>query len=476
MTRLTACILVWLWIPMVQAETPDPLTLEVQDHWTGDLDGMIERHQIRFLVVYNPMLYFLDGPVQRGASYEFDRTFEKWLNKRLKTRHLRVEAVFVPVSRDQLIPALLDGRGDIATANLTITPERRKRVDFSIPLMTGVKEVVVSGPRSPRVETLQDLSGKLIYVRRSSSYYESLRTLNRRFEEEGRKPAVLALIDDHLEDADLLEMLNAGILSLLVVDLHKARFWADVLPHIQVHEDIAVREGGEIAWAFRKGSPKLAEAANAFIAKHRKGTFTGNLLFKRYLQKNRWVRNNLTEKELKKFKEVIEFFKKYGDLYGFDALMLAALAYQESGLDQSKRSPQGAVGIMQILPSTAHDPNIAIEHIERIENNIHAGVKYLRFLYDRYYADQPMDKLDKVLFTFASYNAGPARIRRLRAEAEKRGLDPNRWFRNVEVVAARRIGQETVRYVRNIYKYYIAYRLLDEHLRKRAAISAMTAQ
>ncbi len=476
MTRLALCLIACGLVLASRAEVPAPLGLDINDHWTGDLDGMIERHRIRFLVVYNPMLYFLDGPVQRGASYELDRTFEKWLNHRLKKRTLRIEAVFVPVSRDQLIPALLDGRGDIATANLTITTERRKRVAFSTPLMTGVKEVVVSGPRSPEVKTLEDLSGKIVYVRRSSSYYESLKALNRRLRDRGLAPVVLALIDDHLEDADLLEMLNAGILTLLVVDLHKARFWADVLPDIQVHEDIAVREGAEIAWAFRKGSPKLAETVNAFIAKHRKGTLTGNLLFKRYLQKNRWVRNNLTDKELDKFKRVIALFKKYGGRYGFDALMLAALAYQESGLDQSKRSRQGAIGIMQILPSTARDPHIDIHHIERLDNNIHAGVKYLRFLYDRYFAKDPMDEMNKVLFSFASYNAGPARIRRLRAEAKKQGLDPNRWFRNVEVVAARRIGQETVRYVRNIYKYYIAYRLLDQHLRQREAISAMAGQ
>jgi membrane-bound lytic murein transglycosylase MltF len=71
-------------------------------------------------------------------------------------------------------------------------------------------------------------------------------------------------------------------------------------------------------------------------------------------------------------------------------------------------------------------------------------------------------KLDKALFAFASYNAGPARVQQLRKEAAKRGLDPNVWFQNVEYVAAEKIGQETVTYVSNIYKYYVAYRLIRE--------------
>jgi membrane-bound lytic murein transglycosylase MltF len=150
-------------------------------------------------------------------------------------------------------------------------------------------------------------------------------------------------------------------------------------------------------------------------------------------------------------------------MYDFDWLGVAALAYQESRIDQSKRSHAGAVGVMQLLPSTAADRNVGIPNIEKIEDNIHAGVKYIRFIVDRYYAEEPMDRLNKRLFAFASYNAGPAKVARLRREARVMGLDPNVWFRNVEIVAAKRIGRETVQYVSNIYKYYIAYRLIVDH-------------
>jgi len=169
--------------------------------------------------------------------------------------------------------------------------------------------------------------------------------------------------------------------------------------------------------------------------------------------------------ELKKFQDTVALFRKYADEYDFDYLKIMALAYQESHLDQSKRSDAGAIGIMQILPSTARDPNVNIPDIKILEKNIHAGNKYLRFLYDRYFNDSGIDPLNRILFTFASYNAGPGKMTRLRKEAAKMGLDPNVWFRNVEVVVAKRIGRETVQYVSNIYKYFVAYRLIVNQLR-----------
>ena len=158
----------------------------------------------------------------------------------------------------------------------------------------------------------------------------------------------------------------------------------------------------------------------------------------------------------------MDIFKKYANRYEFDYLMVAAQAYQESQIDQSKKSPAGAIGVMQLLPSTAADKNINIPEIHELENNIHAGTKYLRFISDRYFADGDIDPKNKLLLSFASYNAGPARIAKLRKEAEAQGLEPNKWFQNVELMAAKHIGRETVQYVSNIYKYWIAYKMIIE--------------
>jgi membrane-bound lytic murein transglycosylase MltF len=435
--------------------------------WTGDLDGMAKRGYIRALVAYSKTNYFLDGATQRGVTYEALVEFENYLNTKLGTKTVRVDVVIIPVRRDELLPALVDGRGDIAAANLTITPERSETVDFSIPLGSGVSELLVTSGRTPEADSTDDLSGMEIHARPSSSYWESLEELNRRFVDRGLVPAKLVAAPEFLEDEDLLEMVNAGLIPAMIVDSHKAGLWSDIFDNITVHENVAIRTGGEIAWAFRQNSPELAQLINEFAKGHRTGSLFGNVLLKRYFENNTWVRNNLADEDRERFKAMIDLFRKYGDQYDFDYLMLAALAYQESGLVQSKRSGAGAVGVMQMLPSTANDPNVGIQNINDLENNIHAGTKYLRFLRDRYFSDEAVDPVNQELLTFAAYNAGPAKIRRLRAEAAEKGLDPNVWFHNVELIAARRIGRETVSYVSNISKYHIAYQQIMAQLEYR---------
>jgi membrane-bound lytic murein transglycosylase MltF len=460
------CFVIFVFMPSAPLAQTDEVKemLKLTEVWTGDFDGMVKRRVIRALVVHNKMLYFLDCGAQRGTSYEGLKEFEKFVNKKLKTITLKINVVFIPVTRDKLLPALVKGLGDIAAANLTITPERKKIVDFSDPLLTNVSEILITGPAAPILKRLDDLAGKEIHVRPSSSYYGSLKRLNASFKKQGKPPVEIIPADEYLEDSDLLEMVNAGLIPMVIVDNHKARFWAEIFDHITLHPDIVVNTGGEIASAIRKNSPKLKAVVNEFVKGHKKGTLLGNIVFKRYLKTNKWARNSMSPKELKKFQDTVALFRKYADQYGFDYLKIIALAYQESQLDQSKRSKAGAIGIMQVLPSTARDPNVNIPEIKILEKNIHAGNKYLRFLDDRYFNDSSVDQLNQLLFTFAYYNAGPARVARLRKEAAKMGLDPNVWFGNVEVVAAKRIGRETVQYVSNIYKYYIAYRLIVDQL------------
>lgn len=440
--------------------------------WTGDLDGMIERRLIRVLTAYSKTFYFVNKGVQRGSTYELVRLFEDDLNKKLlkqkklKSKNLKVRVVLIPVARDELLPALVAGKGDIAASNLTITAERDKKVDFSTPVYRNVSELVVSGPASPSISSVEDLAGQVVFVRKSSSYYESLVALNRRLAEENKPAVVIKEAPEVLEDEDLIEMVNAGLIPLIVVDKHKADFWKQVFPNIKVHDEVAVRSGGEIAWALREKSPQLMAAVNDFISRHAHGTKTGNILLKRYLKNTKYVTDAASEAERKKFVTLIEFFKKYGDQYDVDWLLMAAQGYQESRLNQAVRSPVGAIGVMQVMPATGKE--LGVGDITKVEPNIHAGIKYMRWMINTYYGDEPMTKLDKALFSFASYNAGAGRIAQMRRAAAKRGLDPNVWFRNVEYVAAEKIGAETVTYVSNIYKYYIAYRLILEGQEERA--------
>ena len=411
-----------------------------------DFDGMLERRAVRVLVVYNKMMYFLDGATHRGITFEAFEQFEQYINKKYKFGARKLDMIYIPVPRDQLLPLLVEGYGDIAAANLTITDERLQTVDFTDPGYTGVSELLVTGPAAPDIGSVDDLAGQTLHVRQSSSYFESLTALNRDFESRGLSPIQLELADEYLEDGDLLELVGAGVIPMVVVDSHKAAFWQDVLDNIKVREDIKLREGGEIAWAIRKDSPKLKAISNEFLKTIRKGMLLGNILLKRYLVENKWVKNPTTEAEMKKFNATVDLFIEYSGQYDFDWIMMIALGYQESRLDQSVRSQAGAIGIMQVLPSTAKDPNVGIPDIEVIENNVHAGTKYLRFLRDRYFSDDQIDEVNQTLFAFASYNAGPARVRSLRAKAAEKGLDPNVWFGNVEVISAEQIGREAVGY------------------------------
>jgi membrane-bound lytic murein transglycosylase MltF len=456
--------------PTPAAQEPDEtLTIDlakVQKPWSGDLDGMIERRSIRVLTVNSKTIYFVDKGVLRGTAVDYARLFEEDLNKKLraekklKNKNLKVRLIFIPVQRDELLPWLVAGKGDIVAAGLTVTPESQKRVDFTTAGLTNVSEVVVSGPASPKITSVDDLSGKEVFVRKSSSYYESLVALNKQFAA-AKKPLVkLKEAPETLEDEDLIEMLDAGLIPLIVVNKHLADFWKQIFPQIIVHDDVAVRTGGEIAWAIRKDSPQLKARLDDFAKRNKEGTSTGNQLLTRYLKNTKYVKSAASEQERKKFLALVQYFQKYGDKYDVDWVLMGAQGYQESQLNQNAKSAVGAVGVMQVMPATGKDMNVG--DIHQTEANIHAGIKYMRWMIDHYYGDEPMTPLDKALFAFASYNAGAGRISQLRREAAKRGLDPNVWFHNVEYVAAEKIGQETVTYVSNIYKYYIAYRLVLE--------------
>jgi membrane-bound lytic murein transglycosylase MltF len=264
-------------------------------------------------------------------------------------------------------------------------------------------------------------------------------------------------------------MMHAGLIDATVVDSYLATFWQQIFTNLRPHPDLVLRSRSEIAWAMRKDSPKLKATLDAFVAKNRVGTAMGNMILRRYLQSTRWARNATSASEMKRFDELSKYFKKYATQYKFEWLLLVAQGYQESGLDQTTRSPVGAIGVMQVMPTTAKDRNVNIPNIHLVEPNIHAGAKYLRFLVDQYFDDPGIDNVNRHLFAFAAYNGGPNRIARLRREAAGQGLDPNKWFNNVELLAAQQIGRETVQYVSNIYKYYIAYRLVLDRAQERNA-------
>ena len=463
--------------PLPPSEIETALPPQVRDAMfkpvTGDLDEILARRLVRVGVTFNRTFYFVDKGLQRGVSADYGRMLEERINTSLKTGlDDTVHVVLMALPREQLLSALVEGKVDMVAAQVTVRPDLEKFVAFTNPTRMNVSQVVVTGPGAPTVASLADLSGQEVYARPGSSQLQNLQAASEKLKAQGKAPISVQTAPDNLEDDDLLEMVSAGLMPAVVVDDYLAKFWVKVFPKLTVHQDIAVGTGGNLAVAVRKVNPKLIEALNKFMKSYGPGTPFGESTERKYLVSTKYVTNAGATEEYKKFRKVIDLFKKYGQQYKLDFLLMAAQGYQESRLDQAAKSPVGAIGVMQVMPATGKELNVG--DIGVLESNIHAGVKYMRATEDAYFKDQPMTDLNKGLMTFASYNAGPGRIRQLRRETAKRGLDPNVWFGNVEVLVAERIGRETVTYVSNIYKYYVAYQLLaDENARKAAARAAV---
>jgi membrane-bound lytic murein transglycosylase MltF len=428
---------------------------------------------IRVLVPYSRTLYFNDKGRDGGITAENVRDFETYINRKYKTGKRPVTVYIVPTTRDQLLQKVAKGEGDIAAGNLTITESREAVVDFvPVDASKPVQEVVVLGSHAPRVDRVEDLAGRTVHVRRSSSYYESLDELNRRLLADGRDPITLKLVPEALEDEDMMEMANAGLIDIMVVDDWKARMWSQVLPKIDVRDDVVVRDGGVIGWGIRKESPKLTVALKDFADNHMLKTGVAAYRLKKYAGRVKQIRDPTQTSEWRRFEQTLALFNRYGDRYAFDPIMLAAQGYQESQLDQNAKSHVGAIGVMQVMPATGAE--LKVGDIRQIEPNIHAGAKYLDILMTKYFPDAHFSEANRPLFAFASYNAGPGNIAKMRKEAAKRGLDPDKWFNNVELVVAEKIGQETTTYVRNIYKYYVSYKLtLEAAQARRAAMESV---
>jgi membrane-bound lytic murein transglycosylase MltF len=314
---------------------------------------------------------------------------------------------------------------------------------------------------------IEDLAGRRVHVAAGTHLERELRALSDRLEAQGLEPVQIAA-PARLAVEDLLELVGAGVIELTVADAHVARVYARVHAGLVLHPDLVVHRGSSLGWAVRSDDPELRASLDAFLVAHSEGTLLGNLLFRRYYGRTTYARRSLLEPGHTMLDRYREVFERYAARYGFDWLAIAAQAYQESRLDPAARSRKGAVGLMQLLPSTAADPNVGIPDISTNDANVHAGVRYLAFLRDRYFSSNAIAPDARFDFALAAYNLGPNRVRELRDLASEQGLDANRWFGQVERVAASEVGREPVRYVAGVKKTWTAYRSFVEERALRA--------
>jgi membrane-bound lytic murein transglycosylase MltF len=444
------------------AARAEPPTAPARE-WKGDFSGMLERRLIRFALPHSRTLYVNDRGRDLGLSAELARDFERYVNrkyrKQLGSRPLVVQ--LIATQRNELLSSVTDGRADVAAGNLTVTESRAKLVDFVAPADGKPNtEIVLTRVNGVAIAAAEDLARKTVHVRRSSSYHESLLALNDRLKKEGKAPVRIVAVPEDLEDEDMMEMLNAGLLQVIIVDDWKARLWAPILPQVKVNDQAAVGAGGIVGWAIRKESPELRAELEAFFAEIGRKPGVHEARLRQAMQRINQIGNNTGEAELKRFRDTLALFQKYGEQYGFDPLMLAAQAYQASRLNQNTENYYGAVGVMQIMPETGNA--LKVGNVRAIEPNIHGAAKYMDELLARHFEDADFDDANRNLFASASYYAGARNIAQMRVEAERRGLDPNQWFNNVEIVTGEKLGLRATTHVRNVYKYYVAYKLVLE--------------
>jgi membrane-bound lytic murein transglycosylase MltF len=290
---------------------------------------MFERRAVRVLVPFSRTLYFNDKGRERGVTADAVREFEQYLNLKHKTGKRPITVFLIPTTRDKLLPALAQGLGDIAAGNLTVTPARLRVADFAVQSGHTVKEVVVTGAKAPPVKSLADLRGKTVHVRRSSSYYGSLAALNQRNRQQRQPEVVLRLVPDALEDEDMMEMANAGLIDILVVDDWKAKVWAQILPKVVVHDDVFVHDGGRIGWAIRKGSPKLAATIQDYYTSYAKQRASHAYRLSQAMRRVKQIKDPTKTADWQRFEQTVVLFRRYGQRYGFDPIMLAAQGYQD---------------------------------------------------------------------------------------------------------------------------------------------------
>jgi membrane-bound lytic murein transglycosylase MltF len=476
MMALTALAPPRVWSQTAQpGSTPAQRALRTRfaQHFTGDFDAMLERGLIRVAVPYSPTLYFQDKGATYGTAATIAQLLEDWINKTFALGARPLTVLLTPTSRDKLFDTLLAGEADMAAGDITITEERRKHVAFSTPVISNVREIVVTREDVPDLDSAEALSGKEVAVIRSSSYFESLTKLNERLSAQGKPPVTITIVPDVLENSDLMEMTAAGLTPATIVDDWVAGLWVQIIKGLKLHPKAAVREGAEIAWAVRPDNPKLLATLDRAIAAIAGNANQWSARTQIYLASLKQLHTATAGADLQRFRDTVEIFRRYGGEYRFDPLLLVALGYEESRLEQQVVSSAGAVGLMQVKPTTARA--IGIADISQADGNVRAGTKLLAVLIDNYFKDAPFDQQNRTLFAFAGYGMGAGALQWCRNHTAAQKLDENVWFNNVERVAAARFGQETPRAVRNIYKYYVTYKLVEEaDMAKKAAIGRAT--
>lgn len=427
--------------------------------WLGDLDGMLERGQLRVLITFSRTFFFQANDQELGLNTEILRLYEQFLNDQVILGENKMKFIFLPTPQERLLEDLVAGKGDIAVADIQLIPNQEKQIQLTSPVTMDIQEILVTGPNSPQFKSIFNLSGKTITIRKNSPYAASLQKLNNTLTSIGRKPVTIRFADAFLDDEDLLEMTAAGLLPMTVVDSHLAEFWSHVFHNLKLHNKIALRPAKEITWAIRADAHLLQESISYFKETSYLPQDGHRVLTEYYRKKGGFLKNNLRLSALERYHNTVDLFEEYGEKYNFPSLLLAALAYQESELDTSWLGDTGEVGLMGVNPSGLIQEGLEadLKRLRKPEKNIETATHYLRFLIDHYFSSPKTTELNQNLMAIAAYKTSPEQVMAARKRAALAGYDPDIWFNHVETAMQQEEGNDIAQYIRNAYNYFQAY-------------------
>jgi membrane-bound lytic murein transglycosylase MltF len=435
-------------------------TNKTPEIWSGSYSEMIERGEIRVAAPYDRTIYVSDKGVQRGLALEVSKGLAKWINAKyvgqMKGKPISIK--LVPVIAPDLLNSLTSGRADITIGDIGLYEPIPNSQDFIVNHASrDGQEVLVTGPSSPPLLKIADLSGQTVYGSRNTNFQKTFSSLNKELKRDGKLPINLASPLGDLDDEDLLEMLNSGLISYVTVGDWKFRLWQSIYKNITMHAGLSVQDSGWVGWAVRSTNRDLNDDLKDFYASD---DFVKSLTAFRqeeYKQHLKGLKDPIDKTVWTRFESMRPLFNRFGAQYKLNPLVLAALGFQETLLNQSAVSSVGAIGVMQLMPATGM--SLGVGDIHLLEPNIHGGADYMNQLISKYFPDAQFEGNNRSLFAVASYNIGPNNVAKARNRAKELGFDPNRWFGNVEFIATEHMGYEPMIYVRNVYKYYISYRL-----------------
>ncbi|GLX88440.1 lytic transglycosylase F [Pseudomonas fragi] len=388
-----------------------------------------------------------------GVEYHRLRAFERYLNGHARDGQ-EITLKIIPKAKDQLLGALLRGEGDLMAPGELLDVKPTHAVTPSDPIIERVPLMLVGVKGERRYTRLEQLSGRTVALTTGSAAGEALNVINQKLALRKLPPVNIEWVDPTLAVEDVLEMVQAGIYHLTLVEQPIAERWAKLMPKLRYDRKVLVSEPGAMRWYVRRDASMLRASVDRFLT-----TYTvpadQNVAFERVYRRLYRVHYPLARADRQKLEKLRPVLQKHAQQQGMDWLNLAALAFKESTLNPNAKGSGGATGLLQITPSAAQ--RVGVNNIQNVEGNVQAGAKYLAMIRRKFFASPRLNERERMAFVLAAYNMGPERVQAMRAEARRRGLNPNQWFFQVERIAMEQVGMGAVSYVNSVNKYYLAF-------------------